>query len=836
MKQNKELKKLEKESKKSAKIVKKALTDLAPKTIDESDYISKGYSAERSYSVFSTLDILNKNNDLFKFTKNTVSTVLKTILSAEEISNLMDLTNCSNFEVFTKKVHSALNGKNNNATINGVASSVAQFLRKVQKQQAETSDDKNFEAKHLESTVEKRASGPHNLVNQVTTVYGTNRYLDVNMQKLQMAPLYAKLDSDVEGIKKVSQTAEHIKNVYGYNLSYSQRKNPLNVVNRTIRLTKYEGKLDSCVNMLYSVAKTLTGSKKVKLSRAKNMLSKEEHNDFLNAKGLVKKYDSEKVSKIFSAHKNTIKDVVSTFTTIFMARFLFEAPVFAEIEKDLTEQACVKMKSLRISDDANEDYWINQLIEDRLKVNINQVLTANNITSAEQLIKIYNKNGTVIVNPEKVTCLEDLVFALQYNEEKLVENKKLENLQQSVFENLPKPTIKAKEFKVSKQKPNKYLDEVIRKSEKYQQYLEMYRNRLQDLNLDFTNAEIESKLSEINNNLETSLEQIEELAKSPKLSEEAVDKITNMTAKHDAIEEVLNVKQEQKEIKPVEELTQQKSQANSQVSPAESFANANFVDDHQISMNEYLQDSNQEIPDSLQKENNVDLIENDEKDSVPETFIVESSDYQLTIDDILNSQKAEQTLSEKKESSLESAKTYQTSGHLGSMTDENIKKKIKKYYEKLVYGQNGKVGVIGDLLNYRLIEKSSKKTTYASDNERLDDKDLNRANKIRDEKASFVVDAITDSTFKFYNKNKEACKNLTVVRLCINKFREQIDVDETTPVTSSDIKKCLSVWIANVVNEELKDYNIELYTGKKTYKMYYKKVAENANAEELEEK
>ena len=52
--------------------------------------------------------------------------------------------------------------------------------------------------------------------------------------------------------------------------------------------------------------------------------------------------------------------------------------------RDLTEQAANKMKYLSFSKDPNEDYWVNELITERLKLNITQVCASNNITNSNR--------------------------------------------------------------------------------------------------------------------------------------------------------------------------------------------------------------------------------------------------------------------------------------------------------------------------------------------------------------------------------------------------------------------------------------------------------------------
>ena len=744
--------------------------------IPEEDYKEKDKIANKAYSVFSSLDILNKNNDLFKSTKNTTITALKTIFNAKELQNLLQKTNNRNLEVFAKQVKKAMNGKNSDVTLNAVASSVKEFLTKVNKNEAKSTDDVNFDKENLKSTVEKRASGPRNLVNQVTRVYGENRYYKENVQTetLKMTPLFVKFNNNTEAINKANEIAQHIKSKYKYNIIYSNHANPINVLKRNIRVEKYSGSMDSCINMLYSVAKTLVGSKKINLNLAKKMLDKNEYNDYLNAKGLVKKYGDEKVSDIFKQQKETIKDVISTLSTIFMARFVFEAPLFAEIERDLTEQACLKMRTLRISKESNDDYWINQLIEDRLKVNVSQILAANEIREVNDLKEIYDKNGTIIANPDKITNLEDLVFAVQYNNPTSVENKKIEHAKKSLAKYV-KPVIK-RHLKIKKQKSNKFLDEVIRKSEAYKKYYEEYLERYKNLEINDENVK---KLEQEKNKIDGELDKTSQFDETTKITDDEKEKIANKTAQSDAIGTVLSLADENSE-----ENDDEQTENVSEEEKAEK------------------QENKAEDADSKQK--------NDKQEEKGED----------------KSEKAETTEKEKKTENEDKKVVFKTHKKVQALADETVLRKIKKYFEKTVFGQNGKAGVVGERLNYRVIEKSNKKTTYASDNERLDDKDLTLANKIRDEKASEVVESFSGKAFEYYQTYKDNLKNLTIPSLCNEAIKINLNFASADKFTNADLKKLMSVVIAKQANEELKENNIELYTGKKTFKNY-EKIAKN---------
>lgn len=737
-------------------------------------YVNNGGKAIQAYSVFSTLDILNKNSDLFYPTKNTVSSALRMIYTTKELNKVVEETNSSSIDKLAKKVEKALNGKNNDVKINAVASQVGEFLNNIQIQEKISSDGTEYDVASGNKIVDKLASGPYNLINQVTKVYGTNRYIDIETTPLELTPLYAKFYDEAKGVAKINEIEKHIKDVYGYNVTYSQAKNPIHIFKKTLKLTKYESGLDSCVNMLYSTAQTLVGSKKVGKKLAEQTLAKNNDSEFFNSKT----YDNKKVKQIYNEQKNTIKDVVSTLSTIFMARFVFEAPEFGEIERDLTEQACKKMQTLRIGNDPNEDYWINQFIEDRLKVNVSQILTANNITKADQLLKIYNQNGTKVLNPESVTNLNDLVFALQYNENIFVDNEKLTNLK----ENSLQAKAKVKNNKVKVKKPTRldnYLNNVIRKSDEYKKYYAEYLKKYKQLaqvELRIQNEQTKSELLKISSNLDENLNKLAELSEKSKDNAELTAACTNLTAKTDAFKTAV-----------FEELNKSDEDVESAIGAKKEVV------------------SNEPANQDSTKYGKYSVLENHDAESV------NASEGQVVMEDVYpnNGEQLKIQLS--------------SQNRLGNLSDEKVQRKIEKYYQNMVFGSKGKTGIISKMLNYRMTEKSNKKsTTYLSDNERLDDKDLNKANKIRDEQANGTIEAVSNLTYKYYLLNKENLKDETVSKLCAKAIKNELAVSDEETFNHSDVKKVLAIDIAKATNKELKQYNIELYTGKKTYKEYSK--------------
>lgn len=733
----------------------KSKKQFTTKLMSDELYINNKGTANQAYSVFSTLDVLNKNSDLFYPTKNMVSSALRMIYTTKELNQIVESANCTSIEKLAKKVDKALrNGKNNDVKIDSIASQVGEFLYKVQNQEKVSGDEKEYDVASGYKIVDELASGPYNLINQVTKVYGTNRYLNVETTPLELTPLYTKLYDEKNAVAKINEVEQHVKKVYGYNVTYSQAKNPVHLVKKTLKLTKYESGMDSCINMLYSTAKTLVGSRNVGKRLAKKTLAKKNNSEFFNSKV----YDNKNVDKIYNEQKDTIKDVVSTLSTIFMARFVFEAPEFGKIERDLTEQTCKKMQTLRIDENPNEDYWINQFIQDRLKVNVSQILAANHITKADQLLKIYNKNGTKILNPEGVTNLNDLVFALQFNENIFVDNEKLIN----VKENSLQAKAKVKNNKVKVKKPTRldnYLNNVIRKSDEYKKYYADYLKKykqLAEVELRIQNEQTKAELQKISDNLDENLNKLAELSEKSKNNAELTAACTNLTAKTDA------------------------------------FKTAIFEE-----LNKSDEDVAQVVPVEEPVEKNVPIAEVVAAEEPIEEPVVEQ-------------------------------KQYSSQNRLGNLSDEQVKRKIEKYYQNMFFGSKGKTGIISKMLNYRLIEKTNKKsTTYASDNERLDDKDLNKANKIRDEKAKEMIYYASLYAYDYYKNFKENLKDETISKLCIKATKNGFGISDEETFNQSDVKKLMAISVAKEANSELKQYNIELYTGKKTYKEYSKYLENN---------
>ena len=153
---------------------------------------------------------------------------------------------------------------------------------------------------------------------------------------------------------------------------------------------------------------------------------------------------------------------------------------------------------------------------------------------------------------------------------------------------------------------------------------------------------------------------------------------------------------------------------------------------------------------------------------------------------------------------------------------QKLAKKVKKYFSEIINGSNGKVGVIGENLNYRVIEDLTNSNT--SDGKRLNDKELTKANKIRSEKIKEVVDLLTNSTLEYFENNKDGLTGERIPKLCNQNIKAKLGIEEGKSFTKSDLKKCVSVMITKLVNDELKDTNIELYTGKNTYKKFNEKV------------
>lgn len=832
-----------KESVNKKNLKKNTLANQIASSAYKSDNVTK-----RKFSVFSSLNILNRNSDLFKGTKNSVATIVKTIYSPEEIKSLMQHTNSTSYENLVIKIERALEGKDNQVAINSVASNVKKFVSQL-KAQKEIDFVEHNTNNDVVSMFKQFENGPQALVRHVSNVYGNNRYFEANAETYLgiMTPLFTKFENDKEADEQIFNVEKHIKDAYNYTFKLDNKNR---VSKRAISLNKYQSKMDNCVNMLYSVARTLTGSKNVSLKMSKALLDKNETNDFLNAKRYVRtafkqgyEYNGKikSINKIFTIHSDEIEDVVATLTTIFMARFVFDHKYFAQIERDLTEQASYKMQNLAISVDPNEDYWINQLIEERVKLNVAQVCASNNITNANQLIEIYNNNGTKIVHPEKVNSINDLVFALQYNTENEVNNKKLENVVEN--EVITKPTvkksnIKIKPYKFKKEKPNKYLDS-IRKTDEYKKYYDLYLLRLKGLT--FVDEEmLKEELEEIKNASNQNLENIERIGNREEgLSQEDKQTLIESSAINDSInticdEQINTQKREQTNSetevltqKPIENFsneTRQLSVEDLGINVERNDENLNFSTspnknetiNYQMTNNQYSDAEQLSIYDYINYE------QKDEQNNATQISLEEAmNDLTVLSNDQLPPINTEMNLILNPFEEEKETKLFSTQKQLKDLTDAELYAKIKKHYQKLINGANGKPGVIAEKLSYRIInKKTSKNDNSVNDMERLDDNQFKNANKIRDKKVEQIIEDMSEMTLSYFKQNKQKLEdNIKVPKLCVEFAKYNLDNEEKT-FTVKNLKNFLSVYITKEVNPELKDLNLELYTGKKTFKEY----------------
>jgi len=803
------------------------------KPIKASSYASDGKKIVKRFSVFSTIDILNRNSDLFHKTKNTTNTALKTIYSAEEIKELMEKTNANSYENLVSKVEKAMKNPVKGVYVNNIANKVAKFLADLKAEKPVEVQEKNAN-KYVNTQLKKYANGPSALVSRISSIYGDNRYYNkVNAYINNLTPLFVKFEDDKEADNKVYEIENYVKDTYNYSFKLDANTG-INKLTRTIKIANQNSKMDNCVNMLYSVAKNLKGSQKTNVNVARKLLNKDENNDFLTKKNRLNNYigvkytvvdKQHKVKNIFKAHSETISDVVSTLTTAFMARFVFDSKYYAEIERDLTEQAANKMKYLSFSKDSNEDYWVNTLIQERLKLNIAQVCAANNITDAKQLLQVYNNNGTVVLNPEKVNCIDDLVFSLQYTTKESVENTELVNVSENKIK--VTKTIKNKKQKVKRppvfnKKPNKYLEH-IRGTDLYKKYYEKYLNEYTNIKVDKNNLNLENELQEIISSTDKNLDALTNLAKKEDLNPQDAETLTATAAANDVVREI--AEQAQEELKAQEEVE------TVEVNEAEETSEETTQQTEEEATEQTATETTEEV-----KEEKVEVVKFEivEKEELKNENIDEiNSEYpvQLTIDDII--------LKEEKEENTETNEltkvtpVFLTTKKVKDLSDEEISKKVAKHYTKIIHGANGKVGVVGQNLNYRIIEKKSSKNASINDSERLDDPQFKKANKIRDEKINLIIEDLTQKTVEYFKENKESLpENVTIAKLCNMFIKSELNYAEDKSFTITNLKNCLSVLITESVNPSLKDLNLELYTGKKTYKNYHENITNLIMGEE----
>lgn len=824
-------------SKKPAKMKIKVVREISP-----SHYICKSPAKSKKFSIFTSLEVLNRNSDLFHRNKNSVPAIIKAIYTPEEIKELIETSNSTSFDNFVSKVKKAVKGSNKGMYINSVASNVLKFVEEVENNQEISFEDQTINDRHLNPQLREYDNGPQSLVHQVTSVYGDNRYYNqVNAYLSVLTPMFAKFDSEKEADSKIAEIEKHIKEAYGFGFKYGS-KSKRNLITRTISLDKKSTKMDSCINMLYSIAKSFKGSKVVDLKEAKKAVTKDERIDFLSSRKAVVDNKRKKVKKIFKSHKETINDVVATLTTIFMARFCFDSKHFAQIERDLSEQAANKMKYLSFSNNPNQDYWVNHIIQEHLKKNIAKVCAANNITSAEELLQIYNLNGTKIVNTSEITSINDLVFSVQYNTNGPVQNKELTNL--------PKKQIKAKKvLKNNKKKvkapiftrlkSNKFLD-TVRKTETYKKHYEHYLNMFRQMAIAKT-EENAMEIESIKEAAEANLESLQKLAKKDLTEHDKkafADTLASVDATTNFCDEFSTRAEEDDNnsyLKKLESILGPSLKISKDV---EEIKEEPVIISDEIAgeMFEEVDSSKGVLPEHSVY---MPIIEED-----LEEVEGKEAPVQLSIDDYMKQLEQEEgeeivvetvEVKEEKEEIIEDKPlTFKTTKTLNNLSEEEFKAKAVKYLNKLIYGSNGKVGLISEKLNYRIIEKKQTKKDSVNDSERLDDTQFSKANKIRDKIINAYVQDYAEEMYKvLMAKSITGTDEMTMAKYCAE-FTKQVLGVEAKSFTAKDLKNVLSYAITKIVNPNLKDLNLELYTGKKTYKKYNDFFEEKSKEQNME--
>ena len=927
--------------------------NFSSKKIDDIDYISVDDRADNQYSIFSTLNFLNRNTDLYKLTRNTVSTIIKLTSSPDVVKDLIEKTNSTSYDNLVEKVKKSFVKPDDNILVNNLAKDVKTFIVLAKKRKLTLEKITNYEKGVTKSPLLNYENSTSNLVKNVTYVYGANRYfLDNKKVKIgQMLPLKTDFETKKEGIEKLDEITKYVKDVYKYDVQ-TANENIGKVKKNTLYVPSYSSRMDNVVGVLYNVSKNLVGSKNLEIKDAQQIVDKTEPNVFLNSKTMKNNLRKQ----IFKEHKEEILDVVNTLTTIFMSRFVFDSKYFSNIERDLSEQACVKMQNLVILN--NEDYWINELIQDRLKLNCAQILASNKIENAKQLVETYNKNGTKIVNPENIVTLDDLIFSLQYNENTEIKNLDLSNATTGLSKNV-KANVKNRENGKVKnpdeeietttpkkvrpikenEKPNAYL-KAIRESDQYKKYLEKYQELLKliktpkaikredtsdlikdlldkldtvkentDNNiLHLANLTQDGKLLEDN---ETSKKEVEEIKRDSKhnldvlnfvannndLSDEIIDIVTDETARNDTVilkcDELLNEKtfeDSDNELSKDSDTSLHFAYYKGENGELIQDKDILIDDDGYVKIKNEIDDANSKdygkfefnnVVDSVYKEPIVPVFDIDENgryvvdkfysragDLVdkfgnviekeikkePEPVYSETDDGQLSFIDGVK-QLGQNEMGKITEGNIIDENQINIDEYLDSMNkqtfttqryvkttlkndEEKLKKQFRKYYSNIINGTTTKQGLVESVLNYRIIEKkTTRKNNSSNDVERLDDKDFKKANVIRDNVIEDIVEMLSNNAVKYVKDNyNELDDKSTVEKIGAKSVGDTLEYPKDKNFDRKKLKKVLAVMITNEANKELKDLNVELYTGKRTFKEINGIITKSANVDDGEEK
>lgn len=762
---------------------------------------------KRGYSIFSSLSHINKLGSLFQDSSISYETAIKLLFSEkpEALKTLLEDTNSQSVEVLAEKFK-RLDKKSNIKGEEELVEAwkyVKDFLSTVREEIPENEEQKEIFLKVIEEynipsftkfeDIKNHQLGIAGLIGETSlshnnTQENPNKYLgNIKIGELQAINITTDIRTTkkIEARKKQLLDALKIQNVNFYDDNFLMPDSTKKILN----IGERGNLVDNCISTLYEYSKLMNGSSLANINDAKKYLSA--HNDDLvlssSSKDVKIKNETYSRQKLFNEYSPIISDAVASMTTLFLSRMLFEAPVYAQVEKELEEQITAKLQKLKINvEDADKDFWVTMLIQDKLQENIDAICAAYNL-NAKSINKLFSENGTEFKDSKRATGVNDMIFGVYYvagNEK--IENKELTNVPKSVFEKYQNVEAKAKnaeakiettkektesveteektskvvikksaDIKLAKQikerKDNKYLEE-LRKTEEYKQYYTEAKERLVMKISSMTTAE------------------------KQKTKEEATNNIAKILGNDEQKPEVSSEKE--------------------------------VVSEDQV--------ENNKAPENLEKISPL----SPEEDMDARIL----ADADATIDEINKSNettKKEDETTVQKNNPISCLKTL-SSIDLNVDSDEEIEKKIRSYINRNIKKLQGVKYNFRKTVNVDVIEKEN--------DLRLNNTLLKKANKVADEKIQECSTYLTRMVVNYVDTHEDVLPSkIQVSQLCKDCFKNET-ASKKKNFTSQDIKNLFAGVIVDSVNTELKKqgFGAELSMTTESYKAY-KKMLESSN-------
>lgn len=753
--------------------------------------------ADSNVDVLSLLGVLSENADLFleKDEKKKSKAMLRYMYTQNELNKICAKNKVKDVDALIDQVQKYKGTFNYPAEIAPVVNNLNDMKEYINTVITNKDLSANLLPPGREHAEDLRLlqTGALGLVKNILALNNSTEFADIQIYRTKLAPIKkSETISDAKAEEIYKSTLAHVKKFYGYNVvgtKMTMEAERLSGSKLVCHLN--DNKLSNSVNILYNTAKQLKGSKNISFITAKQ---------FIDVKD---KSELKALEQAFNEKKEIISEAVSTMSTLFVSRFVFDKNTYFDVNKQLSMQLAYKLRPLVFSTDGKneedpsiKDAWLIKYLKNRVMQNVTEVVAKNGIHSAQELAKIYAINGTKAQSPNDILNIEDFVFSTQLNSPEPQKEQFLEN---SVKNNTVGTIKNNKEL--LKRVENETIKNLLKQKKYYEIYENAYNKKYKEVldELLKQKAEEPVKLAEELDDLkDTNIENQDDVNKllNQKLTTEQTVEVVKaqaeINAKDDAIETVENILSEE--------------QANVQKAVEEQAEE--LEDDYELGIASNVE----EIPTPLESTQET-LAENDTLTPVVlEEMVEQVEEPEETVEEPVEEKEPEETVEEieiiEEKSEGEETKalaTYHTEEKPTS--PEEYFNGFKKIYKQILKGKN-----VIEALNLRM-----------TDNKRVQtNKQLNAAKKTREFMTEQIATVLAEKTFVYYAKARKS-KNINISdrpRAIVSCYCNEELLGKSIFYSGwrSQTNKWLAVTLATECNKLLNDYGLEYAIDENTYK------------------